>query len=71
MERSKHYCYLLLVNISASVMQAEVGGIKFPPLFENRLAIFVYLFIYFFTSTPVCLYGFLTVFSHNETPSPL
>lgn len=33
MERSERYGYLLLVNISASVMQAEVGGIKFPPAF--------------------------------------
>lgn len=44
MERSKHYCYLLLVNISVSVMQAEVAGIQFPPLFENRLAIFIFFF---------------------------
>lgn len=53
MERSKHYCYLLLVNISASVMQAEVGGIQFPPLFENRLAVFIFLM-----SIAVSLYGF-------------
>lgn len=28
MERSKNYCYLLLVNFSANVMRAEVGWIK-------------------------------------------
>lgn len=55
MERFKHYCYLLLVNISASVMQAEVGGIQFPPLFENRLALFI-------VSIPDHLYEVLTVF---------
>lgn len=67
MERSKH-SYLLLVNISASVMQAEVGGIQFPPLFENRLAIFI---LFFLMSIPVPLYSFLTVFSYNEIPSLL
>lgn len=39
----KHYCYLLLVNISASVMQAVAGGIKLPPLFKNGLLSFFFL----------------------------
>lgn len=42
------YCYLLLVNISASVMQPEVGGIQFSPLFENRLAIFIFVYLFQF-----------------------
>lgn len=59
MERSKHYCYLLLVNISASV-DASIGRWNSIPstFFENRLAIFIFLM-----SIPVFLYGFLTVFS--------
>lgn len=50
-ERSKHYGYLLLVNISAGMMQAEVGRIQFPPLFQNRLKSLC------LTSFPVPLYG--------------
>lgn len=58
MERFKHYCYLLLVNISASVMQAEVGAIQFTPLLENSLTLLFYV------------YSTLYVWHLNSTPPP-
>lgn len=65
-ENGEVYCYLLVVNISASVMQAEVGGVQFPPLFEKRLAIYIFVCLFQFLGV-----AFLTVFSHSETPSLL